>query len=62
MNGETTETNNFVLDEDYDFYSLKKLGSTIENNFSYLMGVISNYVKKSYSYIVAASEDAQQRF
>ena len=56
------ETNNFVLDEDYDFYSLKKLGSTIENNFSYLMGVISNYVKKSYSYIVAASEDAQQRF
>ena len=51
------DTNNFVLDKDYDFHSFTKLGPTTENSFSYLLGVIWNFVKKSYSYIVVTSED-----
>ena len=56
------DTNSFVFDEDCDFPSLTKLGPTIQDNFSYLLGAIWNYVKKSCSYIVAISEDLQQRF
>ena len=37
--------------------SFTKLGPTIENNFSCSLGVIWNYVKKSYSCIIATSED-----
>ena len=51
------DTNNFVHDEDCDFHCFTKLGSTIENNFSYLLGVILSYVKKSYSCVLATSED-----
>ena len=57
MSGETADTDNFVLDEDCDFHSFTKMGPTIENNFSYLLGVIWHYVKKSYSYIKARSEN-----
>ena len=49
--------NNFVLDEDHNFHSFIKLGPTIEYNFSYFLGVIWNYVKKSCSCTVATSED-----
>ena len=51
------DANDFVLDEDCDFHSFTKLGPTIENNFSYLLGVIWNYVKKSYRCIVPTSEE-----
>ena len=57
MYGETTDANNFALDEGCDFHSFLKLEPTIENNFSYLLGAIWNNVKKSYSCIVARSED-----
>ena len=56
------DTNNFVVDEECDFRTFSKLGPTIENNFSYLLDVIWNCGKKSYSCIVATSEDPQQRF
>ena len=39
-----TNINNFVLDEECNFFSLKKLGPTIENDFSYLLGVIWHYL------------------
>ena len=55
---ETTDTNNFVFNEEYDFHSFTKFDPTIEINFSYFLGVIWNYVKKSYSSIVATKEDA----
>ena len=51
------DTNNFVFDEDCNFHSFAKMGPPIENNFSCLLGVIWNYVNKSYSCIVATSED-----
>ena len=38
------DTNNFVFDEDCDFQFFTKLERTIENNFSFLMVVIWNYV------------------
>ena len=57
MQGETMDTNNFVPDDDCDFHSITKLVRTTENKFSYLLGVIWNYVKKSYSCIVPTSED-----
>ena len=46
----------FFLVEDCDFHYFRKLGPTTENSFSYLLGVIWNYVKKSHSYIVDTSE------
>ena len=51
------DTNDFVLDEDFDFHSFTNLGPVIENNFSYWLGVIWNYVKKGYSCIKATNED-----
>ena len=56
VEGETADTNNFVLDQYGDFYSFTKLEPTIENNFSYLLGVILSYEKKNHSSIVATSE------
>ena len=47
------DTTNFVLDEDCDFHSFTKFETTIGKRFSYLLGVIWNYVKKIYSCIVA---------
>ena len=49
---ETMDTNNFVLDETV-IHSFTKFGTTIGKSFSYLLGVIWNYVKKIYSCIVA---------
>ena len=39
-----------------------KLGPTIESDFSYLLGVMWNYVKKSYNCIVDTSKDLKQCF
>ena len=50
---ETMDTTNFVLDEDCDFHSFTKFETTIGKRFSYLLGVIGNYVQKIYSCIVA---------
>ena len=62
VQGETSDKIDFVPDKDCDFNSFSKLGSTIENNFSYLLRVIWNYVKKSCSCAVATSEDPQKPF
>ena len=51
------DTNNFVPGDDCDFHSITKLVRTTENKFSYFLGVIWNYVKKTYGCIVPTSED-----